>query len=268
MTFQKTMAIIRLANLAEIAEWIEVVPVWVDSSELKNNWEQYLRLTALEEIIIIQNGETIAKLSAYDDDRAAGNGSFQEQAKSYIATPYKASFEDFRKLSENSEERYEYIDGEIYLLASPKVVHQKILSNLHVIFHNWFTGKKCQPFFAPFDITLLRNAENINVVQPDLMVICDLEEKTNERGYYMGVPVLVVEVISEGTRSKDFVRKLDLYMDTGVREYWIINPLNGEVCIYRFEDGNIQQNITYKARETASSIHFAGLEVNLEQIFG
>ena len=268
LTFRKTVDIIKLVILAKIAESIEVVLVLVDSSELKNNLEQYLRLAALEEIIITQNGSTIAKLSAYNDGRAAGNGSFQEQAKSYLASPYKASWEEFRKLNESSEERYEYIDGEIYLLASPKVVHQKILSNLHVIFHNWFTGKKCQAFFAPFDITLLRDPENINVVQPDLMVICDLEEKINERGYYMGVPALVVEVISEGTRSKDFVRKLDLYMDTGVREYWIINPLNGEITVYSFDEGNIQQNTTYKHKETACSVYFAGLEADLGRIFG
>ena len=44
---------------------------------------------------------------------------------------------------------------------------------------------------APYDITLKRNAENINVVQPDLMVICDLEENLNEKNYYMGVPSLM-----------------------------------------------------------------------------
>ena len=240
----------------------------VDSSELKNNLEQYLRLAALEEIIITQNGSTIAKLSVYDDSRAAGNGFLQEQAELYLASPYKASWEEFRKLSESSEERYEYIDGEIYRLASPKVIHQKILAKLYGVFDNWFSGKKCRPFFAPFDITLLRDAANINVVQPDLMVICDLEEKINEQGYYMGVPALVVEVTSESTRRKDFIKKLDLYMSTGVREYWIINPLNGEITVYSFEEGNIQQNTTYKDKETACSVYFAGLEVYLERIFG
>ncbi|HBF39231.1 MAG TPA: prevent-host-death protein [Firmicutes bacterium] len=241
----------------------------VDSSELKNNLQKYLRLTGREEIIITHNGTKTAKLSAYDDTLpAVGNGSVKEEAKLYFDSPRKVSYEEFQALSESSEERYEYIDGEIYLLASPKAIHQKILSELHGVFHNWFAGKKCRPFFAPFDITLKRSPENINVVQPDLMVICDFEENINEKGYYMGVPALVVEVISESTRSKDFVRKLDLYMSTGVQEYWIINPLNGEVSVYRFEDGNIQQNTTYKDKETARSICFPGLEVNLEQFFG
>lgn len=87
------------------------------------------------------------------------------------------------------------------------------------------------------------------MVQPDLMVICDLEENLNEKDYYMGAPALVVEIISESTRSKDFIKKLDLYMSTGIKEYWIINPLNREVCVYLFEENNISQNATYKNHE-------------------
>ncbi|WP_207447761.1 Uma2 family endonuclease [Bacillus sp. SD088] len=66
------------------------------------------------------------------------------------------------------------------------------------------------------------------------MVICDLDDHINESDYYMGVPSLVVEVLSESTRSKDMVKKLDLYMETGVKEYWIVNPFNRDVTIYYF----------------------------------
>ena len=83
----------------------------------------------------------------------------------------------------------------------------------------------------------------------------------------MGVPALVVEIISESTRGKDFIKKLDLYMSTGVREYWIINPLNREVSVYLFEENNINKNATYKGNETAASYCFVGLEVSLEMIF-
>ena len=120
---------------------------------------------------------------------------------------------------------------------------------------------------APYDITLRRSADDINVVQPDLMVICDLEENLNEKDYYMGVPALIVEVISDGTRGKDLVKKLNLYMSTGVREYWIVNPLNREVCVYLFEDNEISGYTTYKQHETALSCCFEGLEVGLDMIF-
>jgi prevent-host-death family protein len=248
----------------------EVFPMIINSTNLKNNLGKYLRLSAREEIIITSNGRKIAKLSAYEDTGkvTAANGHARERAHIYEATPRKASYEEFLELTKSSDERYEYIDGEVYLLASPKVIHQKILGELYFIFYNWFRGKKCRPLFAPFDITLRRNADNINVVQPDMMVICDLEENLNEKDYYMGVPALVVEIISESTRGKDFIKKLDLYMSTGVKEYWIVNPLNREVSIYLFEENNISKNATYKNLEKALSYNFNGLEVSLEKIFG
>jgi prevent-host-death family protein len=241
----------------------------VNSTDLKNNLGKYLRLSAREEIIITTSGRKVAKLTAYEDngDAAHDNISVTERAQTYEVTPRKASYEEYVELSENSDQRFEYIDGEIYLLASPNTSHQIVLGELYVVFYNWFHGTSSQPMLAPFDITLKRNAENINVVQPDLMVICDLEANLNERDYYMGVPALVVEIISESTRNKDFIKKLDLYMSTGVGEYWIVNPLNREVSVYRFEENNIVQNATFKKDETAVSYYFGGLEVSLGKVF-
>lgn len=246
----------------------------VNSTDLKNNLGKYLRLSAGEEIIITSNGRKVAKLSTFDDRDAAapevtaGGGIFKEPSESYQTGPWEASYEEFLELTAKSELRFEYIDGEIHLLASPKTIHQTILSELHFIFYTWFQGKKCRPMLAPYDITLKRNQENINVVQPDLTVICDLEENLNEKDYYMGVPALVVEIIAEGTRSKDFIKKLDLYMSTGIKEYWIVNPLNEEVSVYLFKEKNIVKNTTFKNRETAVSDWFDGLTADLGRIFG
>jgi len=249
------------------------VSMKVNSTELQNNFGKYLMLAAQEDIIITRNGMEIAKLSAVRDaapDRGAVAGTVMEvmeKAEAYGYGGRKASYEEFLELTKDTEDRYEYIDGEIYLLASPKTAHQIALTELFGIFYNWFQGKACVPLVAPYDITLRRNPENINVVQPDLMVICDLEEKLDENDYYKGVPALVVEIISEGTRSKDLIKKLDLYMSCGVREYWIVNPINREVTVYHFEDKNISASITYKKTEIAQSYIFAGLSVELGRIF-
>ncbi|MDD3024822.1 MAG: type II toxin-antitoxin system prevent-host-death family antitoxin [Syntrophomonadaceae bacterium] len=241
----------------------------VNSTELQNNFGKYLMLVAREDIIITRNGTEIAKLSAISEgfsDCGTAADVVREKAEEYSYGSRKASYEEFLELSQNSEERYEYIDGEIYLLASPKTAHQRALTELFVIFYNWFQGGICTPMVAPYDITLKRNLENINVVQPDIMVICDLEEKLNENDYYMGVPSLVVEILSAGTRSKDMIKKLDLYMSCGVREYWIVNPLNKEVSVYLFEDGNISNSITYKKPEIIQSFIFDGLSAELDRI--
>jgi len=243
----------------------------VTSTELQNNFGKYLMLAAREDIIITRNGTAIARLSAVKEaayDHGAASGAVMERVEEYsYYGGRKASYEEFLELTKNSEERYEYIDGEIYLLASPKTAHQIALTELFGIFYNWFQGKKCVPLVAPYDITLKRNPENINVVQPDLMVICDIEEKLDENDYYKGVPDLVVEILSEGTRSKDLIKKLDLYMSCGVREYWLVNPLNREVTVYLFADREISNNTTYRKPEIVQSYIFEGLSAELDRIF-
>ncbi len=239
----------------------------INATDLKNNLGKYLRAAEREDIIITSNGRKVARLSAYEDEAYSTQPVVMERAETYSQFPRKASYEEFLQLSENSEERYEYIDGEIYLLASPKTTHQQVLGELFGIFYTWFRGKKCRPMLAPYDITLKRDIENINVVQPDLMVICDLEENLNEKDYYMGVPALMVEILSQSSRGKDSVKKLDLYMSTGVKEYWIVNPFNKEVTVFLFENNDVLKNTTYKNDEFISSYSFEGLEVSLSSIF-
>jgi len=242
----------------------------INATELKNNLGKYLRAAEREDIIITSNGRKIARLSAFHEGYSSDSenaASVNETVPSYALFPRKATYQEFLELSENSEERYEYIDGEIYLLASPKTTHQQVLGELFGIFYTWFKGKKCRPMLAPYDITLKRSNDNTNVVQPDMMVICDLEENLNENDYYMGVPSLMVEILSESSRGKDVVKKLDLYMSTGVKEYWIVNPFNKEINIFLFDKYDVVKNCTYKNTEKASSYVFDGLEVDLESIF-
>lgn len=236
----------------------------VTSTDIKNNFGKYIRLAEKEDILITKNGKTVCRLTACSEDDDDSHGlSTKENAVSYNYDRKKVTFEEFMEISKNSEERYEYIDGEIYLMSSPTTTHQRILYEMSVTFYNWFKDKKCIPMIAPYDIKLSRNEKSKNVVQPDLMVICDLEEKLGEDDYYHGVPSLVVEVISQSSKSKDYIKKLDLYMSCGVKEYWIIDPTNKEVHVYAFEEKNISTSKTYHFDTLIKSFHFNGLEVNL-----
>jgi len=244
----------------------------VNSTDLKNNLGKYLRHCIKEEIIITSNGRKIARLNSYSKDaedkiKIEYVDRVSESREAFKYGPKKVSYEEFLKLTEGNEERYEYIDGEVYLLTSPKTAHQKALGELYILFYNWFKRKKCIPMLAPYDITLKRSPDNINVVEPDLVIICDMEENLNEKDYYMGVPSLVLEIISESTRRNDVIKKLDLYMSAGVKEYWLVNPASREVTVYLFENNDIVRNETYKKNEDASSYIFKGLRVSLKDIF-
>lgn len=239
----------------------------VNSTELQNNFGKYLMLASQEDIIITRNGNEIAKLTAITETRKDMAEKVYEKAREYSYDGRKATFEEFQQLQRKSEERYEYIDGEIYWLASPKTAHQFALTELFGLFYNFFQGMNCTPMVAPYDIELRRTPENINIVQPDIMIICDLEEKLNEDDYYKGVPSLVVEILSKSTRSKDLIKKLDLYMSCGVNEYWVVNPDNKEVTVYQFEEHTISQIATYKNNEAVQSFTFDGLSAPIKKIF-
>lgn len=242
----------------------------VSSTEIQNNFGKYLVMSAKEDIIITRNGFDIAKLTFIE---GRGTKSLHEDsvvAERLTGSGYggrKATYEEFSEITKDNEDRYEYIDGEIYLLSSPKTTHQVVQAELFVIFYNWFQGKKCKPMPAPYDITLKRHPEDKNLVQPDITVICDLEEKLNDNDYYMGVPSLVVEIISKNTRSKDSVKKLDLYMCCGVKEYWIVNPINREILVFALGDKDIADSRTFKLADTAGSFIFPGLTVEIQKIF-
>ncbi|MFA7372199.1 MAG: hypothetical protein WC074_01380 [bacterium] len=84
------------------------------------------------------SGRRVARLSAYEDAASdtAGEDLLKEKVQACDVWPKKAIYEALLELTENSDERYEYIDGEIYLLALPKTIHQMILGELYGIFYN------------------------------------------------------------------------------------------------------------------------------------
>lgn len=242
----------------------------VSSTEVQNNFGKYLLLSLKEDIIITRNGQDIARLSAIHytaPDYPSHPDVVREQAVNYSYGGKEVSFEEFLELTKDTEGRYEYIDGEIYLQASPKTAHQTAVSELFVIFHNWFKGKKCRPMVAPYDIILQRKDGHMNLVQPDIMVICDLEEKLGKDNYYKGVPSLVVEITSESTRRLDLIKKLDLYAECGVEEYWLVNPQLKDITVYRFKDGEILEYINFHRDDTACSYIFPGLTAEAARVF-
>ncbi len=235
----------------------------ISATEMKNNLGKYLKVCQAEDVFVTKNDKVIARLSS-SGAAAEGHIVMKEAEAAYTAFSYsgkKVSYEDFVKITEGNEERYEYIDGEVYLLASPGYTHQVLHSRLFKVFMLWFDRKKCRVLSSPFDITLSKN-----VVQPDLMVTCDHATMTDRNDRYMGIPSLVIEIVSPQTRSRDFVRKLKVYQDGGVNEYWIVDQLQKQIIIYSFIDKKIDKVMAYKLCEVAESVCFKGLAVQVSDI--
>ncbi|NLY38846.1 MAG: type II toxin-antitoxin system Phd/YefM family antitoxin [Firmicutes bacterium] len=240
----------------------------VNTTDLQNAFGKYLALVEKEDIIVVKNGKSVAKLVRY---REPDFHILHEEAKGYKSTR-KISYEEYMELVNSSDQRYELIDGEVYLLASPGFYHQVIVNEIAGHFYNYFKDKPCRSLTAPLDVRLFGHAtkfeEDPNVVQPDVMVICDLE-KISEDNKYEGVPVLIVEVLSPSTRGKDMAAKLHLYMRSGVLEYWIVDPAHKTIIQYSFsEDRDIKEMHTLTAADTISSVVYEGLKIPLKDIFG
>lgn len=106
-----------------------------------------------------------------------------------------------------------------------------------------------------------------DVMQPDLLIACDLDNTVNEKGRYMGTPALVVEILSQGTRSKDMVDKLNTYMLSGVREYWVVDPKKKIILLYGFKKHKVDVFHDFKVPDILKSYYFEGLAADLAEIF-
>ncbi|NBH16848.1 Uma2 family endonuclease [Clostridiaceae bacterium] len=141
--------------------------------------------------------------------------------------------EDYYNLPENV--RAELINGQIYYMAAPSRIHQEILMFLSKTIANYIDSKKgsCKVYPAPFAVKLF-SEDDRNVVEPDISVICD-PNKLTDRGC-TGAPDWIVEIVSPSNSSHDYIRKLNLYADAGIREYWIVNPIKESIFVYHLEE--------------------------------
>lgn len=240
----------------------------ITATELKLNLGKYLDLVSNDnEVIITKNGKKAIRLTPYIND-IERYFTVKEKALDYQYGGKKVSYEEFMEIYENSELRMEYINGEIILLSSPSTFHQVISGNLYMILRNYLKGKTCKVFYAPFDVHFFKkDLKTPDVMQPDLLIACDLENTVTEKGRYMGTPTLVVEILSQSTRSKDMVDKLNTYMLSGVKEFWVIDPKNKSVLLYGFKDCEIDFHSVSKNNDIVTSYWFKDLEVCLGDIF-
>ena len=144
--------------------------------------------------------------------------------------------EDYYNLPENV--RAELIDGQIYYMAAPSRIHQKILMFLSKTIANYIDSKdgSCEVYPAPFAVKLFEDDDK-TVVEPDISVICD-PNKLTDRGC-TGAPDWIVEIVSPSTSSHDYIRKLNLYAKAGVKEYWIIDPRTEKVFVYHLNQADV-----------------------------
>lgn len=170
-------------------------------------------------------------------------------------------------------ERWELIDGEAYDMSpAPSRIHQEILVNLLYQIEDYLNDKKCKVYVAPFDVRLSKGIEKKDedidtVVQPDIVIVCD-QSKLDDKGC-KGAPDMIIEIVSPFTASKDYIKKLGLYERHQVKEYWIVQPLDQIIMIYKLVDNNKygKPDIYSKEDEIKVGIFNGDFILNLKKVF-
>ena len=169
------------------------------------------------------------------------------------------TIDDIYRLPEG--QRAELIDGELYMMATPSMRHQRLVKEFvyHIEDYIRRNNGECEVFPSPFAVFL--NADNEIYLEPDVSVICDKGRLIDEG--YNGAPDWIIEVVSPSSRSLDYNKKLLKYGTAGVREYWIVDSERNRVTVYNFEYNTMEE---YSFLDKVKAGIYEDLEIDFSEI--
>jgi Uma2 family endonuclease len=171
------------------------------------------------------------------------------------------TYEDY--CQSKGEGRWELIAGEPFSMSpAPTPVHQRIVRKLAVALTDGLQGGTCEVFVSPIDVKF----SNHDVVQPDLVVVCD-PNQIADRGIE-GAPSLVIEVVSPSSLRHDRIRKFNLYAKYGIGEYWIVSPYPAMLEVFSLSGEEYRAAAMLSDLDAIHSPAFPQLKFPLTDIFG
>src|SRR4051812_45537450 len=133
-----------------------------------------------------------------------------------------------------SSERFELINGELYVTPSPGMAHQRGVLEMAVALRAYAAGAGCELFISPSDVWWEPREENR--AQPDLYVVRLRDGRTPRYPFHLSELVLAIEITSPGRPWLDYGVKLRLYAEEGVGEYWVVNLERRDITRWRGRD--------------------------------
>lgn len=179
--------------------------------------------------------------------------------------PRKLTYEDYVCFPEDGL-RHELIDGEHFVSPAPIEKHQLVSWNFAWFLADYLRRNRLgQAFTAPFDVLFSKH----DVVQPDLVYISNERSGIRTGRNVQGAPDLVVEILSESTRRQDEDRKLRLYERAGVMEYWIFDPDEETVRVFRAHGRRLPEvaELATADEDVLETPLLPGLAIPLEEVF-
>src|SRR3954447_5721414 len=179
----------------------------------------------------------------------------------------KVSVSEFRKMlfDENDAFYYEIIDGEMIRKSAPTPMHQEVSRNLLYTLETFNRlHKKGSIFSAPIDVYL----DEFNKPQPDLVFVSNEKKTIITNNGIMGIPDVIIEIISPTSIIRDRIEKKNLYEKMSVPEFWLVDPQYEAIEIYKLQNNRYEllSAATTFEGELKSAL-FEGLTISLPDIF-
>lgn len=167
------------------------------------------------------------------------------------------------------EDHAELIKGVLVVTDKTSVAHNNAVLEIATALRQFIAENngKCKVFtenVALYCNELCDDAENMFL--PDIMIVCD-ENGIKDDGIHTP-PLFVAEVTSESTKKNDYGRKMLIYSDIGVKEYWVVDLQRKVIVRYLSEGDFAPEVITYPYASKISVYTYPSLEIDLSQIFG
>lgn len=172
------------------------------------------------------------------------------------------SYEDYLQLPDDGK-RYEVLEGELVVSPSPKRKHQRVVGKLFNYLTRAEQAGYGEAYVAPFDVIF----DPYNITQPDVLFVSRERLAILTEDNVQGAPDLVVEILSQSTRSRDFGAKLRIYARHGVRYYWIVDPQADTLQPYEWREDGYHRRQLLQAGDTLTCPLFPGITTDIAALF-
>lgn len=172
------------------------------------------------------------------------------------------TYDDYR-LTPDDGQRYEVIDGDLVVTPAPTTTHQAVSKRIQFQLMLQIEARgRGVVFNAPVDVIFSKT----QCVQPDLVVVASARTGIITPRGIEGAPDLVVEILSPSTDAIDRVRKMKLYVERGVREYWIVDATNHSVEVFEPGEDGYRTRSRFGPGDRLMSAVFE-LDIELDPLF-
>ncbi len=175
------------------------------------------------------------------------------------------SQEEYLEMERAALEKHEYYQGEIFAMSGASLKHNEVFSNLFGEIQGKLKGKNCKPYGSDLRIHVPKNSL---YTYPDITIICDKADLTDDKFDTATNPAVIVELLSKSTRNYDRFEKFSLYRDiASLKEYILVDTQKIHIENYVRNADNTWQLTDYNAISDNLFIATVNINVSIADIY-